>query len=169
MPAELPFPIDFSVPHGWSLVTPESCGHSDAAYVAVRSANAHDRVVTNFAISGFAVPADKVNLDAQAAARLEDLRRRYTTRLLDRTVSNAPLTTQSAHLVEIDYPVADTAVTLKQVQITTVLASAEQQSGLAAVLNLVMTCPAELFNQAGPEFGTFIASIKASPLPGSPT
>lgn len=37
MAGELPFPISFEVPSGWALVAPESAGHPEAAYVAVRN------------------------------------------------------------------------------------------------------------------------------------
>ena len=54
MAAELPFPISFEIPPGWTLVAPESSGHPEAAYVAVRNANASEPIATSFVVNGFA-------------------------------------------------------------------------------------------------------------------
>jgi hypothetical protein len=65
---------------------------------------------------------------------------------------------QVAQLLQIEYPHGGSTATLRQIRILDAFRSLEDQSA-AAVIQLVMTCPAELFEQAGPEFGRFMASL----------
>lgn len=159
MPAELPFPIAFEIPPGWTLVAPESSGHPDAAYVAVRNPNTSEPVATSVVVNGFANRGDSVDVGALADSYLADLRSRYPVKVLKRDVMTAGAATEAAQLLQLDYPLGDKTLTLNQIQ----LISATPGSGDAAataVLQLLMTCPTELFEQAGPEFTRFVSTIK---------
>lgn len=162
MAAELPFPIRFEVPAGWTLVAPESSGHPEAAYVAVRTANASEPIATSFVVNGFANHGPSIDVGALADSYLADLRSRYSVVVLQRDVMTAGAATEAAQLLQVEYPLGDKTLTLNQIQIINAVPGS-QDAAATAVLQLLMTCPTEIFEQAGPEFTRFVATIE--PLP----
>jgi hypothetical protein len=158
MNRELPFPITFELPDGWTLVPPDDSGQADAAYVAVRDANAADPVATNIVISGLGMHDTAVDVAALAAAQLANLQAKYAVTVLKRDVMTAGPARHAAHLLQIEYPVGQSATTLRQNRIFTVFPGADDPAEIA-VVQLVMTCPAEVFDQAGRELGQFMDSI----------
>jgi hypothetical protein len=162
MAVELPFPISFEVPAGWTLVAPESSGHPEAAYVAVRNANALEPIATSFVLNGFTSRDHSINVGALAGSYLADLRSRYPVLVLKRDVMTAGAATESAQLLQVEYPLGDKTLTLNQIQIINAVPGS-QDLAATAVLQLLMTCPAALFEEAGPEFTRFVGTIK--PLP----
>jgi hypothetical protein len=158
MSHELPFRISFHLPDGWILVPPESCGQPDAAYVAVRTRNQSEPVATNFVISGFANYGQPVDVAALAASYLTGLQSRYAVTLLKHDVMASGSASQAAQLLQIEYPAGESTMTLKQIQIINAFPSTEDPSDVA-VLQLLLTCPADVFNEAGPEFSEFVASV----------
>ena len=168
MSRELPFPIAFELPGGWTLVSPDDSGQADAAYVAVRSTNTADPVATNLVISGLGLHDAAVDVAALAAAQLASLQATYPVTVLKRDVMTDGPTRQAAQLLQIDYPVGETTITLRQIRIVTAFRGADD-SAAVAVVQLVMTCPADVFDQAGPEFGQFVASIAPATSPDHAT
>lgn len=161
MSSELPFPISFALPDGWTLVPPESCGRPDAAYVAVRKQNAAEPVATNFVVNGFAIYGQSVDLAALADAYLSGLRAQYPVTVLKRDVTTDGAATEAAQLLRIEYPADGFTMRLNQIHIVNAFPGV-QDTAATAVLQLLMTCPTDVFDQAGPEFSQFVASI--SPL-----
>ena len=161
MASELPFPISFEVPAGWSLVAPESAGHPDAAYVVVRDRNASEPIAANFVVNGFGTYGQPVDVGALADSYLVGLRSRYPVVVLKRDVAARGPAPEAAQLLQIEYPVGDATVTVNQIQIINAFPG-EHDPAATAVLQLLMTCPTEVFGQAGPEFTRFVGSI--SPL-----
>jgi hypothetical protein len=159
MATELPFPISFEVPAGWTLVAPELSGHPEAAYVAVRNANASEPIATSFVVNGFASHDQSINVAALADSYLADLRSRYPVLVLKRDVMTAGAATESAQLLQVEYPLGNKTLTLNQIQIINAVPGS-QDVAATAVLQLLMTCPAELFEQAGPEFTRFVGTIE---------
>jgi hypothetical protein len=168
MTRELPFPIAFELPDGWTLVSPDDSGQADAAYVAVRDANTADPVGTNLAISGLGLYDAAVDVATLAAAQLAHLQAQYSVTVLKRDVMTTGPTRQAAQLLQIEYPVGETTITLRQIRIVNAFRGADDPTAVA-VLALVMTCPADVFDQVGPEFGQFIASIAPATTPEEAT
>jgi hypothetical protein len=166
MSAELPFAITFELPEHWMLVAPESCGHPEAAYVAVREYSAPQPIATNFVVNGFAGRGAPLDVGALADSYLAKTRSQYPVVVLKRDVMTGESATEAAQLLEIEYPVADSTVTVNQIQIINVFPGA-QDRGATAVLQLLLTCPAAVFDQAGREFTQIVATISALPTPGS--
>lgn len=158
MSRELPFPIAFELPDGWTLVSPESCGQPDAAYVAVRQRNASDPVATNFVVSGFASRGDTIDVAAMANEYLTRLRSQYPVTLLKQDVITDEPSPETAQLVQIEYPAGQSTITLKQIHILNAFQDTRDPD-TRAVLQLLLTCPADVFDQAGPEFSHFVATI----------
>ena len=86
MTRELPFPIAFGLPDGWTLVSPDDSGQADAAYVAVRDTNTADPVAANLAISGLGLHDAAVDVAALAAAQLANLHAQCPVTVLKRDV-----------------------------------------------------------------------------------
>lgn len=87
--------------------------------------------------------------------------------VLKRDVMAGGPATEAAQLLQIEFPVGDSAVTVNQIQIINAFPGVENATA-TPVLQLLLTCPAAVFDQAGPEFAQFVASI--APLPSeSPT
>ncbi|BBY09072.1 hypothetical protein [Mycobacterium noviomagense] len=158
MSRELPFRISFDLPDGWTLVPPDSCGQPDAAYVAVRTQNLSEPVATNLVISGFANYGQPVDVAALAASYLGSLQSRYAVSVLKHDVVASESASQAAQLLQIEYPAGEAAMTLKQIQIINAFPSTEDPSDVA-VLQLLLTCPADVFDQAGPEFSEFVSTV----------
>lgn len=165
MSSELPFPISFALPEGWTLVPPESCGRPDAAYVAIRQQNASEPVATNIIVNGFAKHGQSVDLAALADAYLAGLRAQYPVTILRRDVMTDGSVAEAAQLLQIEYPADGFTMRLNQIHIINAFPGATDAAA-TAVLQLLMTCPADVFDQAGPEFGQFVATI--SPLQSEP-
>jgi hypothetical protein len=168
MSRELPFPIAFELPDGWTLVPPDDNGQADVAYVAVRDANTADPVATNLAISGLGLHDATVDVAALAAAQLANLQATYAVTVLKRDVMTAGPTRQAAQLLQIEYPVGESIITLRQIRIVTAFRGTDDPTAVA-MLALVMTCPAAIFDHAGREFGQFVASIAPAAPPEDAT
>jgi len=152
--SDLPFTIAFELPPGWALVSPDACGHPDAAYVAIRQKNVNDLVVTNFAINGF-LASPTVDVAALAARYLASLQSRYPVTVLKSDISAARMVAQ---LLQLDYTENGSTIPLKQIQIINALPSVDTQEAIA-VLQMLLTCPVEVFDEAGPEFQQFMTTI----------
>jgi hypothetical protein len=168
MTGELPFSITFALPDGWTLVPPESCGQPDAAYVAVREKRDAHPITTNIVISGFGVHNAHVDVAALADQYRSTLGSRYPVTLLNRNVTAGAAAPEAAQLLQIDYPAGESSVAVNQVQIINAFPDT-QDPGAVAVLQLLMTCPADIFDQAGPEFRRFVASISSPVTPAPQT
>ena len=166
MSRELPFPITFELPDGWTLVPPEASGRADAACVAVRDADTAGPVATNIVISGLGVHGAAVDVAALASAQLTNLHQNYAVTVLRRDVTPDAPAPQAAHLLQIEYPHGESATTVRQIRIVTAFAGPENPADVA-VLQLVMTCPVEVFDDAGREFGRFVASIAPAASTGA--
>lgn len=166
MTRELPFSISFALPDGWHLVSPDSHGHPDAAYVAVRTSETNLPVVPNIIVSGFAGSTDRADAGAFASAYLKNLQTRHEVKVLKSDTMGSGTTQEAAQLLEIAYPVAGTStpLTLKQVLITSTIPDTNDPES-AAVLQLLLTCPADEFAQIGPEFQQFVTTIAPTPSP----
>jgi hypothetical protein len=160
MRLELPFSISFELPEGWKLVPPESCGQPDDTCVAVRERNASGPIATNFVIRVSGNYGGPVDVAALAAGHLAKLQSQYPVTVLKHDVMPEESPTETAQLLQIEYPVGESTVTLKQIQIINAFSSVDDADAVA-LLQLVMTCPADIFDQAGPEFGQFVASISS--------
>ncbi|BBZ10616.1 hypothetical protein MBRA_08110 [Mycobacterium branderi] len=137
---------------------PESSGQPQGTCVAVRERNASDPVVTNFVISVSGNYGGRVDVATLAAEHLAKLKSRYPVTVLKHDVMPADSATEAAQLLQIEYPAGESTVTLKQIQIINAFPAVEDPDAVA-VLQLVMTCPADVFDQAGPEFSQFVTSI----------
>jgi hypothetical protein len=165
---ELPFPIIFELPEGWTPVPPDEAGQADAAYVAVRDANTADPVATNIVISGLGLHDATVDVAALGAHDLAHLQSRYAVTVLKRDITTDGPARQAAHLLQIEYAAGHSTTPLRQIRIITAFGGADDPADVA-VVRLVMTCPAEVFEAAGPEFGRFLASIAPATSHGEPT
>lgn len=148
----------FTPPDGWTHVPPESAGHGGLPYVAVRDRNATDPVATNIVVSGFVAPAADVDAAALASDRVVELKSQYPVTVLKRDVLEEGRSPEVAQLLQIEYPAGGSTVTLKQIEIVNVFPGAADPAEVA-VLRLMMTCPEEVFDDAGPEFSQFVAGI----------
>ncbi|MBV9514354.1 MAG: hypothetical protein JO280_10000 [Mycobacteriaceae bacterium] len=164
MTATLPFPITFDLPPGWSLVDPDEMGETDAAYVAVRERNRDDGFPTNLLISGLGVHG-AVDITALASRHAEDLGQKYPTTVVRRDDLSQGTTREVAQLLEVQYPHENSTVALKQTQIITAYSDQHDPPSFA-VLQVVMTCPETVFDDAAPEFATFLTTIKSQQPPG---
>jgi hypothetical protein len=158
MSRALPFPISFTLPPQWSLVAADSCGQPDAACVAIRNAQATDPIATNIVVSGYALDGDTNEVIALTASDLMNLQSQFAVTVLKDELLGDAAAPEIAQLLQIDYPTGESTITVKQIRITNVFPSTENPNH-KAVLRLVMTCPTEVFEMAGPEFGQFVASI----------
>ena len=95
---------------------------------------------------------------ALADAYLGRLQTQYPVRVLKRDASNAGAHPQAAQLLQIDYPTGESTVALNQIHLILAFADTTDVDA-AAVLQLIMTCPTGVFDQAGPEFSQFVAMI----------
>jgi hypothetical protein len=68
--------------------------------------------------------------------------------------------TEVAQLLQIEFPVGGSTVTVNQIQLLNVFPGV-QDPGATAVLQLLLTCPAAVFDQAGREFTQIVATISA--------
>lgn len=161
MSRDLPFPIAFVLPQGWTSVPPDSCGQPDAAFVALRD-DAPGPVKTNFVVSGLGAHDVRVDVAAMAAQHLTTLRAQYPVIVLRREASEGP-SAHAAQLLQIEYPAGGSTVPLKQIQILNVFPGIDPDT--VAILEFVLTCPDEIFESAGREFTQFVASI-TSQYPG---
>jgi hypothetical protein len=158
MMGDLPFSLDLTRPPGWRRVPPDAVGEPAAAYVAVREANIDEPVTPNVVIGVTAMPTAAIDVIALAEAHLARLRATYPVTVLSREAGGRA-GPQAAQLLQIDYTLDEVAVTLKQVQIL-IVGRDTTDPALAGVIELIMTCPEELFEQAGPEFQELVASIQ---------
>jgi hypothetical protein len=158
MTGRLPFDISFLLPHGWKLVDPGTVGEGAAAYVAVRADNVADPFVTNFEISGLGVEG-AVDVAALAREHVATLEARYPVTVVRRDNLSAGATAEVAQLVDVDYPLGDSSITLKQTQIITAYQDPHDATKFG-VIQLVMTCPDTVFGEAGPEFAEFLTTIE---------
>src|SRR3954462_13357872 len=115
MSRELPFPMAFELPDGWTLVPPDSGGAAHAAYVAVRDANTADPVATNIVISSL-VHGVAVDVAALAAGQLTNLQAKYAVTVLKRDVITDGPARQAAQLLQIEYPAGGSTTTLRQIR-----------------------------------------------------
>jgi hypothetical protein len=143
-------------------VPPDEARRADAAYVVVRDANTADLVATNLVISGLGLHDVAVDVAALAAGQLADLQTKYAVTVLKRDVMPDGPTREAAHLLQIEYPVGASTATVRQIRIITAFRGAQDPTAVA-VVQLVMTCPAEVFEHAGPQFASFMASIAPAP------
>jgi hypothetical protein len=60
-------------------------------------------------------------------------------------------------LLHITYPAAESTIQLSQVRILIEVTSAT--AGASRVLQVIMTCPTEIFSEAGKEFQRFVSTI----------
>lgn len=120
--------------------------------------NVSDPVATNIVISGFANYGQPVDVAALAASYLTSLQSRYAVSVLKHDVMASRSASQAAQLLQIEYPAGESTMTLKQIQIINAFPSTEDPSGVA-VLQLLLTCPSDVFDQAGPEFNGFLATV----------
>jgi hypothetical protein len=144
-------------------VPPHSGGQADATYVAVRDASTADPVATNIVVSGLGVHDVAVDVAALAATTVAELQTKYAVTVLKADVALDGPARQAAHLLQIEYAGASTT-TLRQIRIVNAFRGADDPAAVA-VVELVMTCPAEVFNDVGPEFAAVLASIAPSHHP----
>ena len=158
MSRDLPFPISFDVPTGWALLSPDACGQPHAAYVLVRQNTTTEAVTTNIVVSGLVLPTGQADVDALASQYLSNLQSHYAVTVLKNDILNGATTPEAAQLLEIDYQRGEESVPLKQIHIINTLPDTRDPEA-AAVLQLLMTCPADTFAQTGPEFQQFLTTI----------
>ncbi|WP_241473851.1 hypothetical protein [Mycolicibacterium neoaurum] len=156
--------MSFALPDGWHLVSPDAHGQPDAAYVAVRSTEIRQPVASNIIISGFAAATDHVDAEAFGSTYVANLQARHEVKVLKNDTMGSGPTQEAAQLLEITYPVAGTAtpLTLKQVLITSTFPDTNDPES-TAVLQLLLTCPADEFAHIGPEFQQFVTTIAPTP------
>ncbi|MBU9767027.1 hypothetical protein FR943_24720 [Mycobacterium sp. TNTM28] len=161
MTRELPFSITFELPHGWELVSPESCDQPDAAYVAVRMANASDAVATNIVISGFGQLERTVDVEAMAIEYIEKLRSLHSVEVMNHHVMTDGPAQEVGQVLRIGYLLDGLPTRLNQIQIISAYPGLGNKNSVA-VIQLLMTCPTELFDQAKHEFRQFVGTIGPS-------
>lgn len=157
MTADSDFTISFDLPDGWTPVPPESCGAEGAAFVAVRTENAHDPVATNL-IAGYTILAEQPDFAAIAGAYVADLRSRFPVTVLKSDSFNDGKESEFNQLLEFDFPTGESTVRLRQIRILMTVPSVNENEP-TGVMQLQMTCPAEIFPVAGREFQRFVKTI----------
>jgi hypothetical protein len=158
MSRELPFPIAFELPEAWSLVPPDRsrqtrCGLRRGSQRQHRRTGRDEHRHQRSGLHD--VPVD---VAALAARQLANLQAQYPLTVLKNDIMMAGPTRQAAQLLQVEYPVGESTTTLRQIRIVNAFAGTEDPAAVA-VVQLVMTCAAEVFDQAGREFGQFVASI----------
>jgi hypothetical protein len=164
MTRDLPFPASFEVPAGWRLTDPDAAGERDAAYVCLREENLADRFVTNFTVSGVGVESP-VDVEVLADENLAAMQRKYPVFVERRDVLARGAASEVAQLLVVDYPVGEERMTLKQIQIVSAYRD-DTHPGASAVIQMVLTCPDDVFESAGSEFARFLATFR--PVPPEP-
>lgn len=156
MTAALPFPIALQLPPGWEPVDPAAAGEPDAGYVAVRTAQAPGPVPTSLVISGLTALAAATNVRTLSEAHVQRLRTHLTVTVLSRESDTAG--TQAAQLLRID----GGPVPLNQIQIVMAYPDTEN-AAVVGILQVMFSCPADVFAVAGPEFRGIIAGLQVGP------
>lgn len=160
MSRELPFPLSFVLPAGWTSVPPDSCGQPDAGFVAIRENTLADPVATSFVVSGLGVHNARVDIAILAAEHLARLLSRYPVVVLKREASGGPAA-HAAQLLRIDYSLGPSTIAVNQIHLLNAFAGAEP--GSVAIVEFVMTCPAQRFPVVGREFAQLVSGITPSP------
>lgn len=158
MSRALPFPISFTLPPEWTVVPADSCGQPDAACIAVRNASSSGPITTNIVVSGYALEGEVGDVITLTATSLADLQSQFPVAILKNEVIGDAAAPEIAQLLQIEYPANGITIPVNQIRITNVFPSV-QDPNLKAVLQIVMTCPTDVFETAGREFGEFVASI----------
>lgn len=156
--AELPFPIDLDLPSGWIQVPPAAAGEPDAGFVAIRAASENSPVPTSLVISGLTLHANQVNLRALAETHIERLSARLHVRVLNR--EDSPDGVQVAQLLRID----GGPVPLNQIQVLIAFPD-NVNSSASGVVQIMLSCPVNVFSEAGPEFRRIVGSIRLADAP----
>ena len=151
--AALPFPIEIDLPAGWTPIDPASAGEPEAGYVAVRVDRTDRPVPTSLVISGLTVPADQVNVPMLAGTHIERLRTQLTVTVLSREADADG--SQAAQLLRID----GGPVPLNQIQIVMACPDTADPA-VTGLLQIMLSCPADLLGAVGPEFRDIVASIR---------
>jgi len=154
-------PVSFELPDGWTPIPPQSIGTPGASFAAVRESNAADPVVTNLVI-GFHPGRAPADLGGLAEAHLADLRSQYPVAVRSCDTGTAGAAAEYSQLLDIAYPVGESTLDLTQIRILLALPGAGPGDP-AGVMQVVMTCPARIFDQAGREFQRFLATITPTP------
>jgi hypothetical protein len=164
----LPVPVAFELPNDhWEAVQPESLGVHNAAFLAVRR-GVSDVYAPTITVSGdwrdddatLEQIADEslLNLSAQGATEVELVKRREV------GTEHAPAILQSlGALAQAEGRTFD----LRQAQVVMGLVDVEQPERRAVVI-YTLTCTYAQFDEMGPEFQEFLASLEVAGVPLSP-
>lgn len=166
MSNEAPAGLSFAAPQGWLAVPPESCGLDGAVFAAVRQQNTGDPVVTNLVV-GLSPVSGRQDLAAGARAYLAELSADYPVSVLASDSLTRGSMSEYNQLLQIAYPVGESTIQLKQVRILLEVADVGSPTG-ASLMQVLMTCPADVFPHAAQELGQFLATIAPAPLVAIP-
>lgn len=156
MTTGFPPALSFDLPEGWAPVPTQSCGVAGAEFAAVRLQNTADPVVTNLVVS-FDTVAGRPDLAAQAQDYLAELSAQYSVSVLASDAVGRGAMSEYNQLLQINYPAGESTIQLKQVRILIEFTNpAGEASG---ILQVIMTCPADIFPEAGREFQRFVSTI----------
>jgi len=158
MVTELPVRIEFSLPDGWQAAPPDEVGAAGVAFVAVHPASNNggaNGFTTNLTIAGEildpAVPM--ATIADESVRRLEGVAESVGVRGRTEFSPDAPGMTQ---VLDIDMGQGK-----QLVQCTIYLAADDvHDPSRRAVLELVLTCTPEQFDEALPDFQRFVGTIR---------
>lgn len=158
MTADLPFPIDLDLTSGWIQIPPIAAGEPDAAFVAIRTADAAGPVPTSLVISGLTIPTNQVHLGALAEAHTERLRANLQVSVLNR--KDSANGDQVSQLLRID----GGPTPVNQIQVLMAFPD-KVDSSTSGIMQVMLSCPVDVFSEAGPEFRRIVASIRLADSP----
>jgi hypothetical protein len=157
MVTELPVRIEFSLPDGWQSAPPDEVGAPGVAFVALRPASTGG-FTTNLTIAGEtrdpALPM--TTIADEAVHRLESVAE--SVRVRDRRDFGPDDTPGMTQLLDLEM---DQGKQLVQCQIYLPMDDVHDQHR-RAVLELVLTCSPEQFDDALPDFQRFVGTIRSA-------
>jgi hypothetical protein len=155
MATELPVRIEFSLPDGWQAAPPDEVGAPGVAFVAVRPV-ATDGFVTNLTIAGEirdpALPMATIALES--VHRLESIAE--SVRVRDRRDFGSDGSPGMTQVLDVEMGQGKRLVQCQVYLPVDDVHDARRR----AVLELVLTCMFEQFDEVLPEFQRFVGTVR---------
>ncbi|GAB3281968.1 hypothetical protein [Parasphingorhabdus pacifica] len=159
MATSMPVPVEFRLPAGWQPAPPEEVGAPGAAFVALHPATNRPGFTTNITVDG-EQRSDDASLATIADESVNNLHQ------VSRTVSlsqrsefgsvEAPGLTQ---VLKVSAPSGENTLDLVQCQVYLSMPDVDDP-GRRAVVRLVLTATADVFDSVVAGFQEFVASVR---------
>lgn len=157
MATTLPVQIEFSLPDGWIPAPPDEVGAPGVAFVALHP-ESHGSFRTNITISGQPRP-DSTPLAIIADETFDRLKQGAVAILADRREVGSPEAPGLTQVVRVSTTIDGEPIELIQSQVYLSFQDVDD-AAKRAVVELVLTTTAEVFQRVVPDFQKFVASVR---------